>query len=333
MTIKTYYVSDSGNNANDGLTAGTAWATIAYALSTMDYAGSTGVNLILSGALAITANIWTITPTTDKPLVFTGPATVTISGSSAVLGNQHFTFLNITFVNNNASTAMFTSPSRSVFIGCTFQKQSGNNSYLFYNVANCTFIECMFDGYTGSAYGLLLSTFGENAFISCTMRRCSEWFVLSNGHHNRYLRCKIVDCAGGWYAYGSVMIDHCYAKIGSYSKHVINTSGYGQYVICNSVFESGGATTLFQAGTSVAKSEAVYTRSLAAGSPNIVGANGITTLSRDPYADPSALDFALSSELAAITGSDGLTPGPVQASGGGVTGFTGLSGLSGRLGT
>ena len=332
MTIKTYYVSSSGSNGNDGLTAGTAWATIAYALSTMDYAGSTGVNFILSGSLAITANI-SVSPSTAKPLVFSGPATVTISGSSAVLFNQHFTFLNITFVNNNSSTAMFASPARSVFIGCTFQKQSGNNSYLFTGVLNCTFIECTFDGYTGSANGVLLSTLGENAFISCTMRRCSEWFVLSNGSQNRYIRCKIVDCAGGWYAYGSVIIDHCYAKIGTYSNLVIETSGGGQYVICNSVFESGGATTLFQSGTSVAKSEAVYTRSLAAGSPNIVGVNGITTLSSNPYADPSALDFTLSSELAAITGSDGLTPGPVQATGsGGTAGFTGLSGV-GRLGT
>lgn len=331
MTIKTYYVSSSGSNGNDGLTAGTAWATIAYALSTMDYAGSTGVNLILSGALAITANIL-ISPTTNKPLVFTGPATVTISGSSAVLVNEHFTFLNITFVNNNSSTAMFNQSSASTFIACTFQKQSGNNSYLIHGVQQCNFIGCTFDGWTGSANGLVSTTNGLNLFDGCLFRRCNEWFCLANGGQNRFLRCKIVDSVGGWYSYGALLILHCYAKIGSYTGRICDTSGAGQYTICNNVFESGGATTLFQTGASVAKSEDNYTRSLAFGSPNIIGANGVSTLLSNPYTDPAALEFTLSNELKAITGSDGLTPGPVQASGGGVTGFTGLSGV-GRLGT
>jgi hypothetical protein len=331
MTIKTYYVSDSGSNANNGLTVGTAWATIAYAVANMDYAGSTGVNIILSGSLSISANL-TNAQSTAKPLVMTGPATITISGSSSVLFNGFWTWLGCTFVNNNSSTAMFNGMANNTFVNCTFQKQSGNNSYLLGAPASCNFVGCSFDGWTGSANGILLTTGANNLFDQCTFRRCSEWFALINGNQNRFARCKAVDCLGGWYAAGTLLIEHCYAKIGNYSGPICDTSGSGQYVICNSVFESGGATSLFKSTASIAKSSGNYTRSLSTGSANIVGSDGVTSLASNPYADPSSLDFTLSAELAAITGDDGTTPGPVQASSGGVTGFTGLSGV-GRLGT
>jgi hypothetical protein len=154
--VTVYYVNNNGgNDTNDGLTEGNAWATIQKAVDTVvanDYVyvkGGTTYTEAVSWAAA-PAGASYVAPTIfegylsapgDKGRVVITPA----SGSAMTMGNinTHTTWINFSF--NNCTSVGFNGIAGAdyiYFINCEFNNNNGSGLHAFNNIVliNCTAI-------------------------------------------------------------------------------------------------------------------------------------------------------------------------------------------------
>ena len=292
--MTTYYVnSDTGNDANDGLSSGASLLTLSA----------------LAGKVA----------SGEHTAVLSGSAT--FAASSLSIGTTLWTWTG-SDVSIDVTTQLFsTTVTYQIFSGITWTGNTGG----YLNGSLCTFHDCVFSGNRSFAlyqyvfcYGCrflasqLIAIYG--AFVGCS-------FVGSLSTGNAQF-CSFSHCT--FYGTGHtasfdarVTVSHCsffgYAEVKGQPNNV-------RFFAC--VFD--GSTY----GTAGRLPYGFYTYQYR--SMGIVGCYGYvattlqsrglidySVLTESPFVDAAAGDFSPNTELAAIVGSDGLTPGAVQATAGG----------------
>lgn len=301
-----YYVNaDTGNDSNDGLSAGSPLLTLA-ALAAKE---TSGVHVTyLTGTLAASS-----LDTSNARWFFSGGdtgATVDITTQMFAVNKSLYVFHNLT-LNGYVNVA---------WARCNACVISGNNSLLAY--ADQYLHGCEV---TGTAINI------RGVYSDCVFRR--KVATANNGPAS-FVRCRFIGDAAdntGIDQNHVLLMSYCsFINIDSVFLRSATNTGFS-----NCVFASYASTLTTQpsvySGGPIGLLRGVYGYQATA---NAILANWheYGSLSTPPYVDPLNDDWTVSSELAAIVTPDGFTPGAVQAVSSGTAGFTGIRGLSRRLG-
>jgi hypothetical protein len=317
MTVATYYVdADSGSDANDG-SIGSPWLTLQYALTNATW--TNGVRLVISGTHAITTTL-TSSSSVTQPLFLVAGTDCVISWETAMItGNSHWTWDGVSIVHNNSGAAYPTGRQHQ-FVDCTLTRGALSSGHIIYGMQETSWIRCVID------YGAIYGQFRiqADAYIKdCTFLgdllvvSVAGKVVIENTKFSGNSSFASMVSVGG--AGGSIHLDHCtFVDCDDASAKLVASQGYGLHVT-NCVFSnidnaltSGSYFGLwdgnYQFDTSTIGSGAAF-----ASADSI----SLIALSADPYPNRGTGDWTPSAELSAIVGSDGLTPGAIQATGGG----------------
>lgn len=321
--MPTYYVNAaSGSNSNSGASAGDAWATLQHAIDTADWSGNDVLTFQLSGTFTLTAELsqhgsWY----RARQPVFDGDGSaVIVCPDTARVCWDGGCFKGLEFRRSATSTfPCFNGARYMTFEDCQFTSVAGASGNMLTQQTNTIFLNCDF--------GTGMYTSGSCVeFHGC---RFSEATVGINGVRIDLTRCRFVDRAPGHTeAVFNFSANHSQCSIRHSS--FVDTTGtvlsYPGFIhfqnvtcdACHNVFVGyDGTLSLLRSGSHLSG-----TGNYAFDVPNL-GSVTLSELRLDtpialtatPYADPANNDWTLSSELAAITGSDGLTPGAVQVAG------------------
>ncbi len=335
MTVRTYYVNAStGSDSNDG-SSGSPWLTIAYAMSNAAWSGADGIVFVLSGTFTLTSVVSETNPNTytNCSVVFCaatlGAARIIHNHTGQLVGD--FAYRRILWKRMEiefASTGAWAFGLRASF--CKF---------IFSRSSNTTYSPGGGIDVRDSEFDCTGGTIGTHIYLTLTtgvhFQRCKftgiKSISLPAANTNVYFEhCRFVKCGRGVFP----AID----SVSTTGMTLTTSLSHLSFVECGSsasgaVFSMTGRQTLrdcvfqdnYESCASISSSSKItdLTRIYhygtgSIGSPEAIGDTPVTgTLASKPYADPVNNDWTVSAELAAIVGSDGLTPGAVQSSGGG----------------
>lgn len=319
MTVNTYYVnSATGSDSNDG-SVGSPWLTLPYAFANAAFATSTGIILRLSGTFTVTSPI-DATLSTSYPLVnfaVVGPATININHTSSVGLFGHWMYrqgavIGCTIQCQSTGQISF-SGDTAEWIGCEFR--SGVSMGLYWIFGAGRFANCTFVGEKTAGTFIQFSAGGR--YDRCTFKNINYLYTAAT--QNTFTHCKFATTAQfstGLFSVGDGANRNTFAfrncSFAGFTSPLVESSNQRyQVAVDNCVFQSVGKVS--DVDLRIAN---VYRYGTLAGSHSAF-LQSDTVLTQPPYADPMNGDWTLSAELAAIVGSDGFTPGAVQATGGG----------------
>jgi hypothetical protein len=311
MAIVTRYVnSTTGNDSNDGLSVGASKLTIQSAITAFG-GGNTDVAVIrLTG---------TFTPSSLSVPWSLGTASLELRGGT---------------INLTGPVSMFASSYSYVRLSGITLTNVGSNRITLSNY--CLIDGCDITGGGPTNYAIVLG--GQSKIAECVFRDCGwslaagsaishcEHYgvqVYSNVNHGCSItHCRFVNHTLGWSnAYGATIANCSFFGNSNSAKQL-----YGDRLINGCVTDCVFASSTNGLDPSTAQSSGVYCRNYyyavtnpVLNSSSIVDYTAPTLLTSAPYADPANEDWTLSSELAAIISTNGLTPGAAQSSGGGTS--------------
>jgi hypothetical protein len=170
--MATYYVSDAtGNDVDDGLSEGNAWATVDKAMNTVaagdivyvkadgDYTESAFIDTAGSSSATITFEGYTSTPGDGGQATVDGESTRTLCIADTITGSLHYVFKNFIFKRATVNNANMDG-SDLIFKNCAFLNSTGDG----YAGGDRTFFEnCLF----GSNGGAGIDGSGQTFVIGC----------------------------------------------------------------------------------------------------------------------------------------------------------------------
>jgi len=234
-----------------------------------------------------------------------------VLSNTAPIGFGDYTADNCRIYKSHASA--FSINTGAMFRNCEFHNTSGGNAYIACSVDN-VFHECLIKD---MPYMTIPSAAFNIHFTLCRFVDCGGWFT------------HFIACGAGVSGYlDKVRFNNCsFVGCGTAAGSVVSANStlaanFNDCVFANNV---SGCDTFDDATDSIFGNIVSWHYAATPGSPTIIRESTQTTLTSDPYADPSNGDWTLSSELAAITTANGRTPGAEQATGGGML-RVGLSG-------
>lgn len=297
MALYTYYVnSATGSDANTG-GSGDPWQTLEYAMTAVSlpavvyFTGSETP----SASFAFPAGTSTLT----TPLAIIG-GTITCTNFSTWPGDGKYLRFFGTQINSKATTNFWV-PGNNVFDKCTLVDLNAGVA----RVAQYSY--CLFQKTSATSFS------ADANFIGCTLDNVSVYARV-----NRVItRCVFKNGAYITAPFNGAVIDHCSFSDGGYI-YLWNNNQSTHTRVSACVFEGSSP---FDAITT-ASGGYVSVRDCVLGANATLLQSGLgrvedtddTITVASAFAD---VNFTPSSELSAITGSDGLTPGAIQASEGG----------------
>jgi hypothetical protein len=356
-TINRYVNASTGNNSNDGLTAGTPWLTIQHGLTNMPAGATADYRVLhlagtftLASSLTFDAGIVPLilnsTYSRDSNGYLTCGATIDISALTALSSTnrayQHVNGIQIIGITpagygggpiNIASAGHWTN--------CVFrQKTATTSGYAWRSTATIpTLISCELYGLAGTSNHPFCSAM-NGYYIDCLF---DAWRVGYGGVYAS--RCRIRNCAQ-WAIYieapssvGALAacVDHC--SIWNCGNQPLGGSQYIEDRYTNNIFArasgSGSLAWMISRSGNTFSNNAIWnyvdTGSNDSDIPGrIFNYSASTILSASPFAvDPATTNIWTPTALiAALPSTDGTTIGAVQAasSGGGLAVARGMTG-------
>jgi hypothetical protein len=331
-----YVNADLGDDGNDGLSAGSAWATLIYAVSQSTITLGDVWVLHLKGIFDHSATQITAAARNGSPLCFVvdAPNDATITLSPTTTTNLFSTTPGYLVLDGiifqNAWWSTINLGQYSTVVNCVFRGRpsaNGSSSYSL-NMTGGNIYGCRFEGTGVGVAGLTI----ENCdFVN--LAGASGTTSVYTGHSSQVNRCRFVGRGiSGSNSYGAT-IRNC--SIHGASTGISIAAFTMGLVVQNNVFSNcttniGTIGAWYKLANNYTFGETTEGPTAGSGAYN----EGFTSLNAAPYADPANEVWTPSAELSAIS-DNGYTPGAIQAvaASGGTAGFTGIRGVSRRLGT
>ena len=313
MAVTAYYVDTTSGNDADGGGSGDPWQTIQHALNTVTLPAV----IYLTGTDAGVTNItWRVAGTTTPITIIGG----TIDYASRTAGKAANDLANYTFWNCNQINiggGNFWANMKGRFIECDILARTPGGAITGTNALS-DFVNCTLNCSMSAPGNINGCTITSGAYVYCNVGKV-------------YTRNKLLDGSYLSVPYLASEISHNSFSGDSASAFIRlwNNAQFNSLPIFNNVFESASARDVIGAGSGATSGWVLGRGNVIAGAANMY-ASGFTNVGTDDtttiataYEDAN---LTPSASLAAIVGSDGLTPGAIQVSGGGVAAVHPLGG-------
>ncbi len=321
MTILSYYVNSStGSDSNDG-SVGSPWATLPYAITNASWSTAQGIRFYLTGTFTLTGPLDATGSQAYQAVQFAmiGPATINLNFTGTTGLFDFFMYrralvVNCTIQCQSTCPVSYYQATSAEFHGCTLR--SGTAMGTFWNFGGSKYANCTFVGEKPSQANYI-QFYSGGVYQCCEFRNINYWY--STTTQSSFEHCKIYGSA----KFSSGLVDvsdggsrtvfamrHC--SFAGVNGTVIGNTSRWQVALDQCVF-----TDCTEVSDGDLRHASVYRYNTATGSYRTLSDGADALLTTSPYADPANSDWAISSELAEIVGSDGLTPGAVQATGSG----------------
>ena len=324
MTVLTYYVNTSGNDTTGDGSSGNPWATIPKFMSSANWAGATGLICDITGDHTLVATLSSVNPEAYRipwKLQGSGKIIINHTTSTGLVGDWAYRRLSVTCDIELASTVNLF-PNGGECDGSTIDCKNNTGYTVFQGdqtIRNATLREA---GVSGRFF---LQAYSGVRFFNCEFRGCRYIYSSPSFTPPLFERCIFYNATPYFSALGTLGGTTYNAKSYLFKNCIFaDTTGSGKTTIegLSASVSIRDCVFVDSAGTALSglfNEVSAYYYGMSPGSPTTMGDNSITALAEDPYPNRGSGDWTPSAELAAITGSDGLTPGAVQAAGGGST--------------
>jgi len=190
---KTYYVAVSGDNSDDGLSLGAAWATPGHAASNVD-AGDTV--WLIDGDYDCDDTIFNVNGIPEYPIIMKAyNGTPTIDGRVQIISDDYITLDGLTFYNSNPLFNSHTIDVRYAtginLLNCTASDSGVDNIYLW-DVTYSKVINCVAHDSGWNDFGIKPSTYNPSTGHHIIVENCTAY---DNPAHNGF------DCHTDWTTY------------------------------------------------------------------------------------------------------------------------------------